>query len=163
MQKFSFGFIWALGSPIYFMIHCMYYAHPRNSWSPWSIPPFPNPLSVKLAVYPLNIIPDMASFVTNAGPKGQKASMALPRSHCLPLRLICQSLALTSWATVYPTTWFIASDSCGANTFEAWTKLQLNITALIFFSYHFISLFSNKSQIFTHHGNSGHVIAIFHF
>uniref|UniRef100_A0A663ECE8 Uncharacterized protein n=1 Tax=Aquila chrysaetos chrysaetos TaxID=223781 RepID=A0A663ECE8_AQUCH len=47
-----------------------------------------------------------------AGPRGQKVSKVFPSSHCLPF-LICQSRALTSLATVKPTTWSRADDSWG--------------------------------------------------
>lgn len=41
-------------------------------------------------------LPAILSLVTNAGPRGQKVSKVFPSSHCFPLRLICQSRALTS-------------------------------------------------------------------
>lgn len=50
----------------------------------------------------IKIIPLMSSFITMAGPRGQKPSMAFPISHCPPFfpGSSCQSRALTSWATV---------------------------------------------------------------
>ena len=45
-------------------------------------------------------IPVRDAVVTMAGPRGQKVSKVFPISHWPPFFFSCQSLALTSWATV---------------------------------------------------------------
>ena len=49
-----------------------------------------------------NDIPFISSFVTTTGPRGQNPSIAFPSNTWPPFFPICQSLALTSRATVNP-------------------------------------------------------------
>lgn len=63
--------------------------------------------------HPIPVPPATASLVTMAGPRGQKVSKVFPSSHCRPLRRICQSRALTSLATVNPSTCSSAAASWG--------------------------------------------------
>lgn len=64
--------------------------------------------------------PVTESLVTMAGPRGQKVSKVFPSSHCLPFLRICQSRALTSLATVKPTTCSSAADSWGGTLSQCW-------------------------------------------
>ena len=62
-----------------------------------------------------NNLPFKSSFITMAGPRGQNPSMVLPSRNCPPF-LNCQSLALTSCATVYPNTQSMALSTCNIQT-----------------------------------------------